>query len=281
MQFGDFDIRVISGGRMWFDGGTLFGVVPKVLWEKGCAANEQNRVELDTNCLIVRGPDGIGLVETGYGSKTSPRDRENFGLDEGNTLLANLARVGVEPDDVRWVALTHLHFDHAGGCTVRGDDGLRPTFSRARHFIQQDEWNDATSDLPELAGTYFRDDFEPLATAGLVGLVNGDAAPAPGITVRRTGGHSRGHQIVYLRSGSRTAVYLGDLCPTPAHLKTFWCTAYDQFPRTVRRIKCQILDEAVDKRWLVIFGHCVEIKAAYLARGEKGDVVVDESVCLS
>jgi glyoxylase-like metal-dependent hydrolase (beta-lactamase superfamily II) len=221
------------------------------------------------------------LVETGYGSKTSPRDRENYGLEAGGKLPTNLARAGVEPADVRWVVLTHLHFDHVGGCTVWEGGSLRPTFPHARHFLQRAEWEDATADLPELAGSYFRNDFEPLADAGLVELVDGQAEPVPGVSLLQTGGHTRGHQAVYLRSGSQIAAYLGDLCPTPAHLRTLWCTAYDQFPLTVRRTKSQILAEAVDNRWLVIFGHCPEIKAAYLARDKKGDVVVQEPVDLS
>lgn len=278
MKFGEFEISVVSGGRMWFDGGTVFGVVPKVLWAQQCTADERNMVQLDTNCLLIRGPGGTGLVETGYGVKAPPRVREHYGLDSGNTLLNNLARWNVRPDDVDWVTVTHLHFDHAGGCTLDRDGQLAPVFPRARHFFQRAEWDDAVADLPELAGTYFRGDFEPLDEAGLVDLVDGDAEPVPGIHLHLVGGHTRGHQVIFVRSGEQTAVYLGDLCPTPNHLKAFWATAFDQFPRSVRCRKKEIFDQAIDQRWLAIFGHDVNTKAAYLTRDRKGNPTVMEAV---
>jgi glyoxylase-like metal-dependent hydrolase (beta-lactamase superfamily II) len=278
MKFGEFEIAVVSGGRMWFDGGTVFGVVPKVLWAQQCSADERNMVQLDTNCLVVRGRGGVGLVETGYGVKAPARVREHYGLDSGNTLLDNLSRLNIQPSDVNWVTFTHLHFDHAGGCTLREDGKLRPTFPRARHYIQRPEWEDANADLLELAGTYYQDDFVPLADAGLIELIDDEAEPVPGVRLRLDGGHTRGHQVVCLRSNAQTAVYLGDLCPTPAHLKAFWSTAFDQFPRTVRRNKKEIFDQAIDQRWLVIFGHDVNTKAAYLTRDRKGNPTVLETV---
>ncbi len=280
MKLGELEISVVSGGRMWFDGGTIFGMVPKTRWNEVCPADEQNRVELDTNCLLVRSPAGVGLVETGYGSKSSPRHRANYGLEPHSPLLANLARRNVQPADVRWVTFTHLHFDHAGGSTCRENGRLRPTFPRARHYIQRAEWEDATADLPELAGSYLREDFEPLEGAGPVELVDGETQPVPGVRLKWVGGHTRGYQVISLESGSQTAVYLGDLCPTPAHLRIFWSTSFDQYPLSLRRAKADVLGEAADRHWLVLFGHDVAVKAAYLTRDERGHVVLDEVVRL-
>lgn len=268
-------LTTISGGRLSLDGGTMFGVVPKVLWEKKCPPDDRNRVAMDTNCLLVRSGGRTLLVDTGYGTKASADEVDNFAF-AGPALLENLAAAGVSPDDVDAVVLTHLHFDHAGGCT-RLDAGGRPvpTFPKARHFIQRREWDDATGDIPELRGSYFTADFLPLDEAGLVELVDGEAEVMPGVFVHLAPGHTRGHQIVELRHEDRRAVYLGDLCPLVPHLRTFWTMAYDQFPLEVRRNKPRVLEEIVGEGRLALFDHDLQTKGAYLSRDARGNIVVD------
>ncbi len=267
----DLEVSVVSGGRMRMDGGGMFGVVPKPLWSRTVTADDQNRIALDTNCLLIRTGDRCLLVDSGYGGKGSDRQRRHFDFEEGEPLLRNLAAMGVRPDDIDTVILTHLHFDHAGGCTRRGDaDGLEPVFPRARYFVQRGEWEDATSGAPEFAGQFLSDDFIPLGDADAIDLIDGDTEVVPGVRCRLIGGHTRGHQILALGSGDRPILYLADLCPTAAHLPTMWSMAYDLFPLDVRRTKPRILAEVVASGCPVLFGHDPTTKGATLEEPAEG-----------
>jgi glyoxylase-like metal-dependent hydrolase (beta-lactamase superfamily II) len=271
----------VSGGTLWIDGGNMFGVVPRVLWQRKCPPDEQNRILLETNCLLVRTAGHRILIDSGYGSKLDDKSRANCGAQEGDPLLRSLAAQGIVPDDIDIVILTHLHFDHAGGCTLlNGESGLRPTFPRARHFVQRCEWDDATANLPELAGSYFPRDFVPLEEAGLVEFVDDEAEILPGLRVLRTGGHTRGHQIIYIGRPGQRAVYLADMCPYAAHMRTFWSMAYDQFPLDQRRVKPKVLGEAADSGDIVLFDHDPQIKAARIARDAKQEFTVRELIPL-
>ncbi len=267
ISIGNIHLSIVSGGRLRIDGGNMFGVIPRMLWARKSPPDDQNRILLDTNCVLVRTSDSLGLIDTGYGGKVPAKHRQRYALENGSPLARNLAAVGVTPNEVDWVILTHLHFDHAGGATLRNEDGhLCPMFPRARHFVQQHEWNDAMSDFPELTGAYYPDDFAPLEQAGLLELIDDDVEIAPGVTTQLTGGHTRGHQIVRIESAGDSAVCLADICPTVAHLPTFWTMAYDQFPLEVRRIKPTILNDIADHQRVALFSHDPHITAARILR---------------
>jgi glyoxylase-like metal-dependent hydrolase (beta-lactamase superfamily II) len=276
---GDIQLTIVSGGQLWIDGGNMFGVIPRVLWERKSAPDAEHRIQLDTNCVLVRTPDSLGLVDTGYGGKATQKFRQRYALEDGAPLVRNLAAAGVTPEQIDWVILTHLHFDHAGGATNRDADGhIRPTFPRARHYVQRFEWEDALAILPELAGAYWLDDFVPIERAGLLEIVEGDAEIVPGVSAQLTGGHTRGHQIVRLESGNESAVCLADICPTAAHLPTFWTMAYDQFPLAVRQIKPLILKNIADHHRVALFSHDPHVPAARLAPDASGELSVAELV---
>lgn len=275
ISVGDIQLTIVSGGRLWIDGGNMFGVIPRLMWERASPPDEQHRVLLDTNCVLVRTPDSIGLIDTGYGGKAPRKFRQRYALEDGAPLTRNLATLRVAPADVDWVILTHLHFDHAGGCTEFDADGqLRPTFSGARHYVQQTEWDDATGNLPELAGAYYPEDFTPLADFELLEFVDGSAEILPGISTQLTGGHTRGHQIVVFESSGDRAVCTADICPTSAHLKTFWTMAYDQFPLTVRCVKPPILNDIADRNGIALFSHDPYIQAARLTWDAAGELSI-------
>jgi glyoxylase-like metal-dependent hydrolase (beta-lactamase superfamily II) len=267
ITIGDIQLSIVSGGRLRIDGGNMFGVIPRAMWERVSPPDDQNRILLETNCVVVRTRQSLGLVDTGYGTKASDKVRQRFSLDAGSSLVRNLAACGIAPDEIDWVILTHLHVDHAGGATYR-DEGrqLRSTFPRARHFVQRAEWEDAIGQLPELVGAYYPDDFAPLEKAGLVEFVDGDAEIEPGVATQLTGGHTRGHQIVRIDSGSDSAVCLADLCPTTAHLPTLWTMSYDQFPLDVRRRKPVILQDIAKNHRIALFSHDTAFTAAQLSR---------------
>jgi glyoxylase-like metal-dependent hydrolase (beta-lactamase superfamily II) len=272
IAIGDIHITIVSGGRLRIDGGNMFGIVPRVLWAQESPPDEHNRISLDTNCILVRTPNSLGLVDTGYGGKAPPKHRSRYALEDGMPLAKRLAAISIRPDEIEWVILTHLHFDHAGGATFRDAEGrLHPMFPQARHIIQRSEWDDAVGNTPELAGSYYADDFTPLEQASLVDLVDGDVEIVSGVTTRLTGGHTRGHQIVRFQSGDDSAVCLADICPTAAHLPTFWTMAYDQFPLNVRRIKPSIVNDIADNQRIALFSHDPNVFAARLSHGDRSE----------
>jgi glyoxylase-like metal-dependent hydrolase (beta-lactamase superfamily II) len=280
ISIGQLKLTFVSGGRLRVDGGNMFGVVPRVLWEQESPPDDQHRIQLDTNCIVVQISDSLGLVDTGYGSKATPKFRQRHDLEDGQTLVRSLSAIGVAPGDIDWVILTHLHFDHAGGATYRDRFGdVRPAFPRARHVVQRIEWDDAISQLPELAGAYCPDDFVPLQDAELIDFIDGDAEIVPGISTRLTCGHTGGHQIVRFESAGESAVCLADICPTTAHLRTFWTMAYDQYPLMVRKVKPIILDDIADNNRMALFSHDPHIRAARLSRTSDNEWAATPTSC--
>jgi glyoxylase-like metal-dependent hydrolase (beta-lactamase superfamily II) len=275
------EIMRVSGGGFRLDGGSMFGVVPKVLWERHFSADELNRIRMNTNCVLVKTPLATVLIDTGYGTAASLKQRKRMAMAEGNPLLDNLALVGVAPDDIDLVILTHLHFDHVGGCTYRDSEGsLLPTFPRAKHVVQNAEWQDAVADLPELRGAYSAKELQVLAQADLVQIVDGKAEVTQGVFVEPTGGHTRGHQVVVLDGQDRQAIYISELCPTTAHLHVYWTMAYDQDLLQVRRAKKRLLDQAVVNRQVVLFNHDPEVAAARIGAKSKIEFSVEETISI-
>ena len=277
MKFGNVRVQIVSGGRMKVDGGSMFGVVPRVLWQRQSEPDDRHRIQLDTNCLVLHAGGKIALVDSGCGSKWDESKRDHHALEDGNPLVHNLGHLGIDPEDITLVIATHLHFDHAGGFTVRTESGqLRPTFPRARYVVQRCEWDDAVSDAPELAEMYIPDDLIPLKDAGVLDLVDQDTELLPGVRCCLTGGHTRGHQILYIGLEDQRALYIADLCPTHIHLKTNWSMAFDQESRRVRQIKPKLLGEAADRGWTVLFCHDSQVRASRLRRDSSGQLQVHE-----
>src|SRR5258706_5839883 len=180
MRIGRFDVRIFSDGMFRIDGGAMFGVVPKVLWERQKKADERNRVSMDMNCLLIRDADHVVLVETGAGPKLTDRQREIFGIDDPPRLLDELKALGVRREDVTLVINTHLHFDHSGGNTYRDGDRIVPTFPRASYVFQRLQWVDAVSPNERTPASYLADGFAPLQAAGKLELIHQAGAVLPG-----------------------------------------------------------------------------------------------------
>ncbi|MDB4966081.1 MAG: uncharacterized protein JWN44_1770 [Myxococcales bacterium] len=283
MQFGDLTLTLVNGGNFRLDGGAMHGVVPKTIWSRLVSCDELNRVEYATNCLLVEGRGKRTLIETGNGDKFPARERDIYGIDHDQSVEKNLRALGVEPDSIDHVVMTHLHFDHSGGATRRAaGGGLEPVFKRAQHVIQRGELHDATHPHERNRASYLAENFAPLEQAGLLKLVEGECEFAPGVRVIPTPGHTAHHQSVLIDDGAgHKALFLGDVVPTSLHVKLPFIMAYDLDVVGTLESKRRILGRAIDERWLVIFGHDKDLQAGYLALDAKGNITVAERVSLS
>jgi glyoxylase-like metal-dependent hydrolase (beta-lactamase superfamily II) len=260
-QLGRWRIHAIQAGGQRLDGGAMFGVVPKTLWERRIPADERNRIQLGMRCLLVEHEIGLVLIDTGAGNKENDKFYEIYGIENtgapGPTRLEDgLRQLGVAADDVVLVINSHLHFDHAGGNTTRHPDGsIRPTFPNARYVVQAGEYQYATQTNERTAGSYFPHNFVPLNEAGLFDFVDGEHDIIPGIRAVPTPGHTPHHHGLLIESNGERAFFIADLVPTTAHLPLPWIMGYDVEPLVTLESKRRILKRAVNEDWLIVFEH--------------------------
>ncbi|HUG41940.1 MAG TPA: MBL fold metallo-hydrolase [Longimicrobiales bacterium] len=256
---GRFRIHALEAGLQRLDGGAMFGVVPKPLWERRIPADDHNRIPLALRCLLVETPDALVLVDTGAGNKDDEKFREIYGIENDGTptrLEDAIRDAGHDPADVDVLISTHLHFDHAGGNTVREPDGrIRPAFPRAKHYVQKGEFEFAHIRNERIRASYLGDNYDPVDEAGLWTFVDGPAEILPGVEVIPTPGHTPHHQSVLLRSEDRAACFLADVMPTSAHLPLPWIMGYDLEPLVTLESKRELLATAREQDWLLVFEH--------------------------
>jgi len=268
---GEYDVWVLSAGRVKMDGGAMFGVVPRPLWEKSFYPDDRNRIGLAMNCLLVRGKGEIVLVETGFGGKVTEKLREIYALDESDGLDFSLQKLGISPEEITRVVLTHLHQDHAGGSTVSTDEGYAPAFPNAVYYVQNGEWNDAElADGQTVNGYRYDEVMLPLKDAGQIELLEGEGAVCPGVEVLLTPGHTRKHQSIIIHTDEDIFCFVGDLIPTTHHLKRIYVMAYDLYPRETYVVKQKIMERAFEEKWIIVWPHDPDIAWAYLDRDAQG-----------
>jgi glyoxylase-like metal-dependent hydrolase (beta-lactamase superfamily II) len=269
MILGDLEIHPVVDGSFRLDGGAMFGVVPKPLWERRAPADARNRIALAMRTLLVRGDRTI-LIDAGVGDKVDAKMQEIYAIDRTTSLDAGLAALGVSRADIDIVVATHLHFDHAGGFTTRDEAGrLVPAFPNARFMVRRGEYADAVHPNVRNRASYLADNFVPLLEAGVLDLHDDDCAVMPGVRVQRTGGHTAHHEIVRLESGGRVAVFAADLLPTAAHVDDPWIMGYDLYPMDTLAFKQAFVREAIAGEYLIFFEHDPGVAAGYL-REEHG-----------
>jgi methylmalonyl-CoA epimerase len=261
---GDLELISVCDGFFRLDGGAMFGVVPKPLWDKQVPADARNRITLAMRPLVIRGVRTM-IVDAGLGDKENDKFHDIYGVERARNLDHTLAEAGLSPEDIDIVLASHLHFDHAGGFTMRGPDGrLRPRFPRAQYVVRRGEWEDATHTHARNRASYLLDNYVPLADAGVLQLVDDDQTIMPGVRVRRTGGHTMHHQMIAIESGGKTAAFVADLLPTTAHLPDPWLMGFDLYPMDTLAAKHRFVQEAIEKNTLVFFEHDPAISAGYL-----------------
>ncbi|MDB4886174.1 MAG: beta-lactamase domain protein [Gemmatimonadetes bacterium] len=275
---GGIRVHALQAGLQQLDGGAMFGVVPKTLWERKIPADARNRIPLGMRCLLIDHPDGLVLVDTGAGNKEPEKFYGIYGIENGpvgdvgpTQLESALAEAGYRVDDVTMVINTHLHFDHAGGNTRRGEAGdAVASFPNARYVVRRGEWDWAHRTNERTSASYFAHNYEPLEQSRQLELVDDDVELLAGLTLRRTPGHTPHHQSVLLESEGERLLYLADVCPTAAHVPLPWIMGYDVEPLVTLESKRQLWAEAVDEGWTVMFEHDATTAWAKIVAEGKG-----------
>jgi glyoxylase-like metal-dependent hydrolase (beta-lactamase superfamily II) len=267
VKLGDLEFHVLSDGHVLLDGGAMFGVIPKPMWEKKMPADARNRIILSMNCLLISTSGKRILVETGAGDKLNAKLRDIYGLD-GPRLTDRLRDYGLKPEDIDIVIDTHLHFDHCGGNTRVENGKAIPAFPNAQCFVQKGEYDHALEPTERDRASYFPENYEPIAEAGRLTLLETDKVIVPGVEVIRVPGHTANMQCVKLTGGGKTAFLFADLVPTTAHLSLPWIMGYDLYPMTTLENKKKWIPEVLREGWLALFAHDANVPAAWLRERE-------------
>lgn len=271
MQIGRYKLYAIEAGELTLDGGAMFGVVPKVLWEHKIPADAKNRILLNTRLLLISGAGRNILVDAGVGNKMGDKLAGIYGINTSKySLEKSLKAINLSPDDITDVVLTHLHFDHAGGSTALRNGEVVPAFPGAKYYVQKDQLELAQNPSERDSASFFPDDFEPLEKYGQLEVLNGTKDICDGVKIEVSQGHTDAEQHLLVADGGKTLFYCGDMIPTYAHIPLPWIMAYDLRPVVTLEEKRFILEKSADNNWLLFFEHCPKYAAGYVKRSDKG-----------
>ena len=266
--------NVLQAGSLRLDGGGMFGIIPKTMWSRWSTPDDSNRIDLQTNCLLLRDGERHVLVETGCGDKWNDKERAIYDL-EPRTVVDALREIEVDPESIDLVIVTHLHFDHAGGLTtLDGADPTspeatpRPVFPNAEVIVQSREWEDALANRSTMTRTYLASHLEPVSR--LVRLVEGETEILPGLRVESVPGHTPGQQGVFVDTTEGTIAFLGDLLPTRHHAHPAAATAYDMEPYETHLVKKHMLRRAADAGWILVLDHEPEHPIMMVREDDRG-----------
>jgi glyoxylase-like metal-dependent hydrolase (beta-lactamase superfamily II) len=281
MKIGQYTLDPVETGRFALDGGAMFGVVPKPLWSRSNPPDDRNRITLAARSLLLRDGRRTILIDNGNGPKFTEKLRDIYRLeDSASNLGLSLAALGVKPQDVTDVLLTHLHFDHAGGSTAIVNGKAVPAFPNARYYVQGAHWAQAMNPTPKDRASFFPDDYMPLKEAGVLEFTDGEGEIFPGIRVLVTNGHTTAQQLPLISDGATSLLFTCDLLPTTAHIPLPYVMAYDLRPLVTLEEKRSILERASAERWILFFQHDPETVACTVAKGAKG-VAFEAAVSLT
>ena len=276
LALGELQLTTVNDGFFRLDGGAMFGTVPRTMWESKAPPDDRNRIQLAMRPLLVEANWGLMIIDCGAGNKMKSEEALIYGFDRKGRLDESLAKAGYSAESIDVVLATHLHFDHFGGATKTDTLGQSvPRFPNAEYIIRRSEWEDATRPHERNRASYRREDFLPLEKAGVVTFHETDKEIRQGVRVEKTGGHTEAHQIVYLESGGKTAVFVADMIPTTAHISIPWIMGYDLFPMDTLRFKKRFIQEAIDNEYLIFFEHDPMVAAGFI-RERNGKRIVEK-----
>ncbi len=258
MKIGAYNLHVIETGEFALDGGSMFGVVPKSLWQKLIPVDEKNRVSLNLRCLLLQGNQQNILIDTGIGEKGSDKFQQMFRIDHSRyNLQKALAAHQLSCADITDVILTHLHFDHAGGATKTNEHGeIIPTFPNATYYVQAENLHWALNPTEKDRASYLQENFVPLQTSKQLKVLHGECEPFEGIKMLCFDGHTKGQQLPLIYTKKTKLFFCADLFPTSVHISPPWIMAYDNEPLTTLCEKKLILQKACAENWSLFFEHC-------------------------
>lgn len=277
LKIGPYHIHQIDAGKLYLDGGAMFGIIPRPLWERKIAPDSRGRIPLAMRCLLIESSDRLILVDNGLGDKYDDRFADIYGVDqESSDLHSSLRAVGFDASDITDVLLTHLHFDHCGGTTRRDSTGeLQLVFPHARHHVQQSHWEWAHTSPREQA-SFLQENLQPMVDQTDLILYDGPGEFLPGIELITVDGHTRGQQLIHIHDGERHVLYAADLFPTSAHIPLLWIMAYDVAPLDTLAEKENLLPRVVTEKWHVIFEHDEKVAIAQVEATDKGHRVIGD-----
>ena len=256
VSLGQFEIYGLRDGFFFLDGGAMFGVVPKTLWEKKFPADEKNRIKLALNSILIKTAKELILVETGIGDDLDPKFHDYYSVERKPGLVLSLEKLGYQVEDIDLVVNTHLHFDHCGGNTSKNEKGEdAPTFPKARYIIQKGEWEYALHPSERDKSSYLEQNFLPLEKHGLLQLVDGNKEISEGVEIIVVPGHTSRHQCLKISTGGKVCFFLGDLVPTSAHVGLSYIMSYDLFPQQTLENKRVYFEQAIEEDWILAFNH--------------------------
>ena len=269
MIIGDYRFGIIPDTEFRLDGGAMFGVVPRVLWEKVCPPDEQNRIRMNMNCAFVdTGKEKI-LIETGIGEKWTEKQTAKYGIYREKPFAETLfEKTDCRPEDITIVVNTHLHFDHAGGNTVLADVGMKPQFPNARHLVSQSEFDHAENPHERDRASYLPENWRPMRETGQLELMPDDYEVVEGVRLQTVRGHSETMQTWRLDRGGETVYGFADLIPMKPHIALPWIAGFDLYPTETLEFKKEILPRAVKENWLCLFYHDVDKPLCRLVQDE-------------
>ena len=272
MQIGKYTLKTILSGFFGLDGGAMFGIIPKPLWEKTNPADELNRVALSTRNLLLVSDDKKILIDTGMGNKWEEKSKNIYKIDSKRNLELTLEQNDIKPEDITDVLLTHLHFDHAGGSTKIENGNLIPSFPNAKYFVQKKNFEWAMNPSDRDKGSYIKDNFEPLVKEGVLNLIDGEINFDENISFRIINGHTFGQQMIKISDSSNTILYCADLMPFVSQIRIPYVMGYDLQPMITVQEKKKYLQRAADENWYLYFGHDPQFAVSTVKYTEKGIV---------
>lgn len=269
MKIGNYNLFAIESGVFRLDGGSMFGVVPKVLWNKLNPADEMNRIKLSTRSLLLISDKRKILVDTGIGDKFDEKFKNIYAINS-KPIDEALKEKNFDPDEITDVIITHLHFDHAGGSTKKFSNKIVPTFRNAKYYIQKKHLEWAQNPSEKDRASFLKDDFLPLMKSNQIIFCDGNFLFDEEIEILISNGHTPYQQHLKISDGENTLFYCGDLIPTKSHIPFPYVMSYDLYPLTTIQEKKEVLNKAYDENWILFFEHDPEITSAKIVKTEKG-----------